>query len=65
MRKKKMNRQEKKAHVDQIKSIINLLDYFNQLLGIDTFDAKIEIAKIQSQIINTYHENNEQIKTEN
>tara|TARA_R110000787_G_scaffold2658_4_gene10318 strand:+ start:647 stop:829 length:183 start_codon:yes stop_codon:yes gene_type:complete len=60
-----MNREQKKAHIEQIKSIMNLLDYFNQLLGIDTFDAKIEIAKIQSQIINTYHKNNEQIKTEN
>jgi hypothetical protein len=58
-----MNRQEKKAHVDQIKSIINLLDYFNQLLGIDTFDAKIEIAKIQSQILNLYQEGLDNEKT--
>ena len=58
-----MNRQEKKAHVDQIKSIINLLDYFNQLLGIDTFDAKLEIAKIQSQITNLYHESIDHEKT--
>ncbi len=58
-----MNREQKKAHAEQIKSIMNLLDYFNQLLGIDTFDAKIEIAKIDSQITNLYHKNNEQIKT--
>ena len=58
-----MNREQKKAHAEQIKSIMNLLDYFNQLLGIDTFDAKTEIAKIQSQITNLYHKNNEQIKT--
>ena len=57
-----MNREQKKAHVEQIKSVMNLLDYFNQHLGIDTFDAKLEIAKIQSQINNLYHENNEQIK---
>jgi len=58
-----MDREQKKAHVGQIKSIMNLLDYFNQLLGIDTFDAKTEIAKIESQITNIYHKNNEQIKT--
>jgi hypothetical protein len=55
-----MNREQKKAHAEQIKSIMNLLDYFNQLLGIDTFDAKTEIAKIQSQITNLYHKSNEQ-----
>lgn len=40
---------------------MNLLDYFNQHLGIDTFYAKIEIAKIESQITNLYHKikNNE------
>ena len=58
-----MDREQKKAHIGQIKGIMNLLDYFNQLLGIDTFDAKIEIAKIESQITNLYHKNNEQIKT--
>jgi hypothetical protein len=51
-----MNREEKKAHRQQIKSIMNLLDYFNQHLGIDTLNAKLEIAKIESQINNLYHE---------
>ena len=58
-----MDREQKKAHIGQIKGIMNLLDYFNENLGIDTFDAKIEIAKIESQITNIYHKNNEQIKT--
>ena len=58
-----MNREQKKAHAEQIKSIMNPLDHFNQLLDIDTFDAKIEIAKIQSRITNLYHKSNEQIKT--
>ena len=58
-----MDREQKKAHVGQIKGIMNLLDYFNENLGIDTFDAKTEIAKIESQITNIYHKNNEQIKT--
>tara|TARA_R110000751_G_scaffold126266_2_gene228098 strand:+ start:346 stop:534 length:189 start_codon:yes stop_codon:yes gene_type:complete len=59
-----MNREEKKAHIDNMKNIMNLLDYFNQHLGIDTFDAKLEIAKIQSQITNIYHKHNEQLKTQ-
>jgi len=56
-----MNREQKQTHKQQIKSIMNLLDYFNQHLGIDTFYAKIEIAKIESQITNLYHKikNNE------
>ncbi len=58
-----MDREQKKAHIGQIKGIMNLLDYFNENLGIDTFDAKTEIAKIESQITNIYHKNNEQIKT--
>tara|TARA_R110000751_G_scaffold88440_1_gene174697 strand:+ start:186 stop:371 length:186 start_codon:yes stop_codon:yes gene_type:complete len=58
-----MDRNEKKSHVEQTKNVIKLLDYFTQHLGIDTFDAKTEIAKIQSQITNLYHKNNEQIKT--
>ena len=53
-----MNREQKKAHIEQIKSITNLLDYFTQQLGIDTFYAKTEIAKIESQIINLYQESN-------
>ena len=53
-----MNREQKKAHVEQIKSITNLLDYFTQHLGIDTFHAKTEIAKIESQIINLYQKDN-------
>lgn len=58
-----MDREQKKAHIGQIKGILNLLDYFNETLGIDTFDAKTEIAKIESQITNIYHKSNEQIKT--
>ena len=58
-----MDRNEKKSHTNQIKGVLSLLDYFNHLLGIDTFDAKTEIAKIESQITNLYHKNNEQIKT--
>tara|TARA_R110000851_G_scaffold265784_1_gene418320 strand:- start:1235 stop:1411 length:177 start_codon:yes stop_codon:yes gene_type:complete len=57
-----MNRQEKKSHIDQTKSVMSLLDYFHQHLGIDTFDARIEITKIQSQITNIYHKHNDQIK---
>lgn len=53
-----MNREQKKAHIEQIKSITNLLDYFTQQLGIDTFYAKTEIAKIESQIINLYQKDN-------
>ena len=53
-----MNREQKKAHIEQIKSIMNLLDYFTQQLGIDTFYARTEIAKIESQIINLYQESN-------
>ena len=53
-----MNREQKKAHIEQIKSIMNLLDYFTQQLGIDTFYARTEITKIESQIINLYQESN-------
>ena len=53
-----MNREEKKSHIEQIKNVMRLLDYFNQHLGIDTFDAKLEIAKIQSQITNIYNTHN-------
>tara|TARA_R110001599_G_scaffold245271_1_gene445495 strand:- start:62 stop:235 length:174 start_codon:yes stop_codon:yes gene_type:complete len=53
-----MNREEKKAHIEQIKSITNLLDYFTQQLGINTFHAQREIAKIESQIINLYQKDN-------
>jgi hypothetical protein len=58
-----MNREQKKAHAEQIKSIMNPLDHFNQLLDIDTFDAKIEIAKIQSRITNLYHKSLDYEKT--
>ena len=57
-----MNRQERKSHIEQTKNVMSLLDYFNQHLGIDTFDAKVEIAKIQSQITNIHHKHNEQLK---
>jgi len=53
-----MNREQKKAHIEQIKSITNLLDYFTQQLGINTFHAQREIAKIESQIINLYQKDN-------
>ena len=58
---KLMDRNEKKAHTTQIKGVLNLLDYFNQRLSIDTFDAKVEIAKIQSIINNLYQEQNTKI----
>jgi hypothetical protein len=56
-----MDRNEKKSHTNQIKGVLSLLDYFNQRLGIDTFDAKVEIAKIQSIINNLYLEKNTKI----
>ena len=43
---------------DMLLHIFYLLDYFTQQLGIDTFYAKTEIAKIESQIINLYQESN-------
>ena len=56
-----MERDEKKAHIAQIKNIMRFLDYFETQFSIDTFDAKIEIAKIQSQITNLYQEKNTKI----
>tara|TARA_R110001583_G_scaffold9651_17_gene45569 strand:+ start:8280 stop:8468 length:189 start_codon:yes stop_codon:yes gene_type:complete len=60
-----MERDEKKAHIAQIKNIMRFLDYFETQFSIDTFDAKTEIAKIESQITNIYQESNTKIVKSN